>query len=142
MSCTGDVSEIINSSAVLTPAAKGFQLLGIAPGLATSDVRIVPGIDRSTIWLSFSSRSSKSPATRKSPNALITPQRTVTELRERMLTCTISVPTDDILLGKFSTVVPDTESLKIWYTSLVVQGDVVIVENDGGVYPARFAPVP
>ena len=36
------VSDSVNSSAVLTPAANGSQLLGTAPGTATSDVLTTP----------------------------------------------------------------------------------------------------
>ena len=43
MSLTVPVPDNVNSSAVLAPSLNGFQLVGILPGAATSDVLITPG---------------------------------------------------------------------------------------------------
>lgn len=78
-SCTTLELDITNSSAVLTPAAKGFQLFGTEPGAAASDVLTNPlrlliiGLSKSSAFLS-----TRLPATRNSLNALITPQETKT----------------------------------------------------------------
>ena len=85
------VSDKVNSSAVLTPAAKGFQLLGTEPGTARSEVLTTPDNRLITLLPSFSVRS---PATSKLPNDSTMPHCTVTAFLESIVTLTES-PTDN-----------------------------------------------
>ena len=82
------VSDNVNSSAVLTPAANGFQLLGTDPGTATSEVRTTPDNLLIIVVPSFYVRS---PATNKLPNDCSIPQVTETGFLEDTVICTSSL---------------------------------------------------
>ena len=79
----------MNSSAVLTPVLNGFQLLGIAPGAATSDILTTPD-NLLIIVLLVESLSVRLPATKRLPNDSITPQLTNTGFLDSTVTVTVS----------------------------------------------------
>ncbi len=61
------VSDKVNSSAVETRVVNGFQLLGIAPGAATSEVLTTPDNLRTMFAGVTESTSVKSPGTKSVP---------------------------------------------------------------------------
>src|SRR5210317_288442 len=83
------VSDKVNSSAVLTPALNGFQLLGIAPGAATSEVLTTPD-NLLIIVLLVASLSVRLPAIKRLPNDSIIPQLTFTTFLDSTVTVTVS----------------------------------------------------